>query len=213
MPRKVKETYPKLNRIKKAAKLSGASQRLVALWLDVDYTSISSWNSNKVQPNNDNINALGELLEIDNRELLEPQGRFKTGLTKELEGELTRLTKEEGIPFEIEKFDSTKNKNILVNNPELIQKIKNYADTYKKTHGKISPIYIDKSFSEISKEELKGHEIIICNAYETISENPEFQVVHVGLVNKLIAKFNQRVDAENYVDLILRGYVQFADED
>lgn len=209
MPRKLSGANPKLNRIKNALKVAGASQRLVCLWLDVDYTSISSWNSNNVQPNNDNLNTLGELLEIDNRELFESQGRFKTGLAKALDLELARLHKEEGIPFEIEKFDSVKKKNIWVNNPEFIKRLKNYATSYRKTHGKISPIYIGKTFSEISKDELKGKEIIICNSNDSTSKKTEYQVVHLQLEDPFIAKFNDRTLAENYVDLILRGFVKF----
>lgn len=209
MPRKLSGTNPKLNRIKNALKVAGASQRLVCLWLDVDYTSISSWNSNKVQPNNDNLNKLGELLEIDNRELFESQGRFKTGLAKALELELVRINKEESIPFEIEKFDSVKKKNIWVNNPELIKRLKKYAVTYKKTHGKISPIYLNKIFSEISKDELKGKEVIICNSNDSTSKKMEYQVVHLKIEDQFIAKFNDITSAENYVDLIHRGFVKF----
>ena len=58
-----------------------------------------------------------------------------------------------------------------------------------------------------------GNEIIICNTDENTSEKPEFQVVQISLGNKLIAKFNQRANAENYVDIILRGYIQFVYKD
>lgn len=37
----------------------------------------------------------------------------------------------------------------------------------------------------------------------------EYQVVHLDLEDPFIAKFNQHTDAENYVDLILRGFVKF----
>jgi len=60
---------------------------------------------------------------------------------------------------------------------------------------------------------LKEKEIIICKAAEITFKKLEFQIVHVGLENKMIAKFNQRIDAENYAELILRGYVQFGGKD
>lgn len=209
MPRNKNKDFIQKNRIKEEVKLAGASQRLLSLWLDVNYTTISPWNTNKSQPEEENLDKIGELLEIDNRELLESQGRFKTGLAKALELELVRINKEEGIPFEIEKFDSVKKKNIWVNNPEVIKRLKKYAATYKKTHEKISPIYLDKIFSEISKDELKGKEIIICNSNHSSSKKMEYQVVHLELEDQFIAKFNDITFAENYVDLIHRGFVKF----
>lgn len=209
MPRNNNKNFIQKNRIKKEAKLAGASQRLLSLWLDVNYTTISAWNTNKSQPEEENLDKIGELLEIDNRELFEPQDRFKTGLAEALELELSRLNKEEGLPFEIEKFDLVKNKNILVNNPEFIKRLKYYAGTYIKTHGKILPTYINKIFSEITKDELKGKEIILCNSDDSTSKKREYQVVYLGRDIPFIAKFNQRNHAENYVDLILRGFVKF----
>ncbi|RYE37699.1 MAG: hypothetical protein EOP48_28295 [Sphingobacteriales bacterium] len=121
-----------VNRIKQAAKETGASSRLISLWVDVDYTTVSNWSSNKYQPNDENLNQIGELLEKDNRDLLEPQGRSDTGLAKALEQELKRLHKEEGIPYEIEQFDKKKGVNVKVNNPELIKRLKEFAEGFKK---------------------------------------------------------------------------------
>lgn len=120
-----------VNRIKHAAKEAGASSRLISLWVDVDYTTVSNWSSNKYQPNDDNLNQIGELLQKDNRDLLEPQGRVDTGLAKALEQELKRLNKEEGIPYEIEQTDIKKRVNIKVNNPELIKRLKVFAEAFK----------------------------------------------------------------------------------
>jgi len=111
---------------------SGASQRLVSLWLDVNYTTVSSWNSNSTQPEEDNLNKIGELVEEDNRMLLEPQGRVNTGLAEAMERELKRLHKEEGLPYEVEKLDTKKGKSVKVNNPELIKRLKEFAEGYKK---------------------------------------------------------------------------------
>lgn len=132
MPRRKDKDFIQKNRVKEAVVASGASQRLVSLWLDVNYTTVSSWNSNTTQPEESNLNKIGELLEEDNRMLLEPQGRVNTGLTKALEQELKRLHKEEGMPYEIEQFDKKKGKSVKVNNPELIKRLKEFAEEYQK---------------------------------------------------------------------------------
>lgn len=121
-----------INRIKDAAANAGASNRLISLWTDVNYTTVSGWNANTSQPSEDNLNEIGELLQIDNRDLLAAQGRKNTGLTKALEQELKRLHKEEGLPYEVEKLDKKKGINVKVNNPELIKKLREFAARYKK---------------------------------------------------------------------------------
>lgn len=120
-----------INRIKEATELAGVSTRLISLWADVNYTTASSWNNNTSQPSEENINEIGELLEEDNRMLMKPQGRVKTGLGKALENELKRLNKDEKIPFEIEKFDRKKGVNVKVNNPALIERLKRFAVKYQ----------------------------------------------------------------------------------
>jgi len=121
-----------INQIKVVAKKSGASSRLISLWVDVDYTTVSGWNSNTSQPSYDNLNEVGELLQVDNRDLIAPQGRKNTGLTKALEKELQRLHKEEGIPYEVEKLDKKKGVNVKVNNPELMKRLREFAEEFKK---------------------------------------------------------------------------------
>jgi ABC-type Zn uptake system ZnuABC Zn-binding protein ZnuA len=132
MGRKKAEDAKIINRIKEASDEAGASSRLVSLWTDVNYTTVSSWNNNTSQPSEVNLNEIGELLEQDNRNLLAPQGRVNTGLTKALEQELKRLHKEEGMPYEIEQLDKKKGKSVKVNNPELIKKLKEFAEGYRK---------------------------------------------------------------------------------
>lgn len=60
------------------------------------------------------------------------RNRKTNGLTKALEQELKKLHKEEGIPYEVEKFDKKKGVNVKVNNPELIKRLKEFAEGYKK---------------------------------------------------------------------------------
>jgi len=121
-----------INRIKDAADKAGASNRLISLWTDVNYTTVSGWNANTSQPSADNLNEIGELLQVDNRELLASQGRKSTGLTKALEKELKRLHKEENIPYEVEQLDKKRGVNVKVNNPELIQRLKEFAEGLEK---------------------------------------------------------------------------------
>jgi len=135
MPRRKNSVVIQKNKIKEVTKVAGASQRLVALMLDVNYTTVSSWNSNTTQPSEENLDRIGELLQRDNRDLLEPQGRVDTGLAKALEQELKRLHKEDGIPYEIEKLDKKKSVNVKVNNPELIKRLRKFAEGYKKSQS------------------------------------------------------------------------------
>ena len=132
MPRRKNSVVIQKNKIKEVTKVAGASQRLVALMLDVNYTTVSSWNSNTTQPSEENLDQIGELLQRDNRDLLEPQGRIDTGLAKALESELKRLHKEEGIPYEVEKLDKKKGISVKVNNQEIIRRLKEFAAEYCK---------------------------------------------------------------------------------
>jgi len=132
MGRKSIQESVNINQIKDVAKKAGASSRLISLWVDVDYTTVSGWNSNTSQPSYDNLNEVGKLLQVDNRDLLAGQGRKNTGLTKALEQELKRLHKEEGLPYEVEKLDKKKGKNVKVNNPELIKRLKEFAEGHRK---------------------------------------------------------------------------------
>jgi|SRR5690606_29806032 len=137
MGRKKAGEAKNINRINEARKQSGASTRLISLWTDVKYSTASSWNSNTSQPNEENLDQIGELLEEDNRMLIAPQGREKTGLTQALEAELNRLHKVEGIPYQIKQFDEKKKKPVMVNNPKLKVALQDFAAQYKKKlHGK-----------------------------------------------------------------------------
>lgn len=135
MPRRKNSVRIQKNKIKEVTKVAGASQRLVALMLDVNYTTVSSWNSNTTQPSEENLNQIGELLQKDNRDLHEQQGRIDTGLAKALEQELKRLHKEEDIPYEVGKLDKKRGVSVKVNNPELVKRLREFAERYKKLKG------------------------------------------------------------------------------
>ena len=122
-----------INKIKSITNDKGISSRLVSLWVNVDYTTVSQWNSNNYQPNSDKLNKIGELLEVDNRDLFEPQNRIDTGLAKALQEELDRLNKSENIPYETEQINETTGKSNKVNNPKLIKALKEFANNYKES--------------------------------------------------------------------------------
>lgn len=132
MGRKKAGNVKNINRIKDAAEEAGVSNRLISLWTDVNYTTVSSWNSNTSQPGEDNLDEIGQLLEVDNRDLLEPQGRENTGFAKALEQELRRLHKIEGIPYELEKLDAKKGTKVKVNNQDLIKRLRQFAEKYNR---------------------------------------------------------------------------------
>lgn len=119
-----------LNKIKSIASEKGASSRLLSLWVNVDYTTVSQWNSNNYQPNSDNLNKIGELLEVDNKDLLESQNRIDTGLAEALQKELDRLHQIDKMPYEIDKIDKLTGKTVKVNNPKIIKALKEFAKKY-----------------------------------------------------------------------------------
>lgn len=105
---------------------------MISIFLDVRYTTVSKWNGNTTQPSKDNMDAVGELLEKDFRDLWEPQGRVGTGLAQAANTELERLNKEEKIPYVVEMTDKKTGNNTVVNNPILVRKIRDFVADYKK---------------------------------------------------------------------------------
>lgn len=127
MARKTKTELKLKNRIKDVIKEENVSAILVGLWTDVNKATVSAWNSNTSQPNDINLDKVGELFEIDNRMLYKPDQRVKTGLAQALQQELNRLTKIEKIPLYIDVMDSKTGKYIKMNNPLLVKALKDYA--------------------------------------------------------------------------------------
>ena len=64
------------------------------LYLDVEDATISNWNSNKMQPGLKRIEEIGDLLEVDNIELIASKYRKPTGLAGKLQLEYKRLLSE-----------------------------------------------------------------------------------------------------------------------
>ena len=231
MGRKKLDEVIRINRISEELKSLKISNFLLSVWTGAHVKTISSWRSNTSQPSEENLNQLGELFEKDNALLkVRDQSRRSTGLAKALDQELKRLMKVEKIPFEVEvdkevKKDGAKpesdagkdntkgKKSTKTINPVLIEKIKTFAEEYKKNNPPANLSYFDKQLSEIKDEELKGIEVFICDSNASEGEL-EYQIVHLGLGDdKLVAKFNRIADAEKYVDLIQRGYIDCKTEE
>lgn len=120
----------KINDIAKAIKNSPLQVAALALYLDVDDTTISKWNSNIAQPSLKRLNEVGEILEVDNKDLLSSQQRKQTGLAAALQVEYKRLlstglTKKVTIKDEI-------GINKQVNNPKMVEALRKFVHNWEK---------------------------------------------------------------------------------
>ncbi len=120
----------KINKIKEAIKDSSLQVVALSLYLDLDDTTISKWNSNISQPSLKRLNELGEILEVDNIDLLQSNPRKSTGLATALQNEYKRLLKA-GLPTKIQLSDvngDTKE----INNPEFVKALQEFVCNYRK---------------------------------------------------------------------------------
>lgn len=232
MGRQKREEAIKTNLIEEHIKKYKVSNMLLAIWTNVNYTQVSNWRSNVSQPSEENLNQLGELFERENALLkVSGQTRRNTGLAKALDQELKRLMKIEKIPFEVEvdkevkkgeaksesetgADDRQSKKSTKTINPLLVEKIKAFAEEYKKNNPPAPLTYFDKPLSKITKDELKGLELFICNAANKPSSvELAYQVLHsVEDQPQVIASFTTLTDVKNYVDLVQRGYIELSAE-
>lgn len=226
MGRKKLDEVIKINRISDELKRLKISNFLISIWTGVHIKTVSYWRSNNIQPSEENLNQLGELFERENALLkVAGQTRRNTGLAKALDQELKRLMKIEKIPFEIETNNSSEKSDIdsgaddtqskkstKTINPLLVKKIKAFAEEYKKSNPPAPLTYFDKPLTKITKDELKGLDLFICNATNKPSSvELAYQVLHsVKDQPQVIANFTKLADAKNYVDLIQRGYIELS---
>lgn len=232
MGRKKLDEVIKINRISDELKGLKISNFLISIWTGVHIKTVSYWRSNNIQPSEENLNQLGELFERENALLkVTGQTRRNTGLAKALDQELKRLMKIEKIPFEVEvdkevkkgeaksesdagADDTQSKKSTKTINPLLVKKIKAFAEEYKKNNPPALLTYFNKPLSKITKDELKGLDLFICNATNKPSSvELAYQVLHsVKDQPQVIACFTTLADAKNYVDLIQRGYIELSEE-
>ncbi|WP_312788928.1 hypothetical protein [Sphingobacterium sp.] len=119
----------KINNIKKAIKDSPLQVVALALYLDVDDTTISKWNSNAAQPSLKRLDEVGEILEVDNVGLIQSIPRHSTGLAQALQNEYKRLLKT-GMSVKIQSPDD-KGELKEINNPEFVKALQKFVADYK----------------------------------------------------------------------------------
>lgn len=120
----------KMNDIAKAIKDSPLQVAALALYLDVDDTTISKWNSNIAQPSLKRLNEVGEILEVDNKQLLSSEPRKQTGLAAALQVEYKRLLST-GLTKKVTIKDENGN-NKEVNNPKMVEALRDFVERYRK---------------------------------------------------------------------------------
>jgi hypothetical protein len=118
-----------INNIRKAIKDSPLQVVALALYLDVDDTTISKWNSNTAQPSLKRLDEVGEILEVDNVELIQSVPRHSTGLAQALQNEYKRLLKT-GMSIKIQSPDD-KGELKEINNPEFVRALQKFVANYK----------------------------------------------------------------------------------
>jgi len=231
MGRKLVLNAVKINSISEEMESTGVSIQLMVLWTGVSRATVHSWRSNTTQPKGETVNLVCDLFEKDFSLLLEAQNRKPTGLAQALQMELKRLMKIEKIPFEVEVDKEVKKgeaksesdagadspeskKSTKTINPLLVEKIKAFAEEYKKNNPPVPLTYFDKPLSKITKEELKGLELFICDSEKNSgSDKLRYQVISIVKdVIQVVANFAKITDAKNYVDLIQRGYIELSEE-
>ena len=124
----------KINNIKKAIKDSSLQVVALALYLDLDDTTISKWNSNTAQPSLKRLNEVGEILEVDNIDLIQSIPRESTGLATALQNEYKSLLKT-GMSTKI-KISDNNGEIKEVNNPEFVKALQEFVTGYRKNDPK-----------------------------------------------------------------------------
>lgn len=119
----------KINNIKKVLSSSGLQVKALALYLDMDDTTISKWNSNTAQPSLKRLDEVGEILEVDNVNLIQSIPRESTGLAVELQNEYKRLLKT-GMLAKIKKTNEMGELK-EVNNPVFVKALQNFVSEYR----------------------------------------------------------------------------------
>lgn len=110
--------------------MAGASSLLLSFYLEVNRTTVSKWNTNFFQPSIKQLDKIGDLLEIDNSELLLSNNRINTGLAKAAQKEFKRLIND-GAELYIQIKDENGGVKDIPN-PELVKKIQKFVEDYKR---------------------------------------------------------------------------------
>jgi len=124
----------KINNIGNALKKSSLQVTALALYLDVDDTTVSKWNSNTIQPSLKRLDEVGEILEVKNTDLVISEIRKPTGLADALQQEYKRLLKT-GMSKKIKAKDANGEEK-EINNPEFVKALRDFVKKYKEENTK-----------------------------------------------------------------------------
>ena len=131
----------KINNIGKFIKKSPLQVTALALYLDVDETTISKWNSNIAQPSLKRLDEVGDVIEVNNTDLVISEERKSTGLPAALQIEYKRLLKS-GMLKKVEAEDDNGELK-EINNPMFVQALRDFVEIYKR---RIRSKYLDLLF-------------------------------------------------------------------
>lgn len=121
-----------LNEIKAATAEANATSLLLAIYLNVDPTTVSKWNTNSSQPSLAILDRAGDFLETDNRNLVTRKARKKTGLAEAAQNELKRLMESGVNPYQLDENGKPTKKL----NPEMVTLIQDFVKKYQEKHSK-----------------------------------------------------------------------------
>lgn len=124
----------KINNIKKELGKTSLSVTALALYLDVNESTVSKWNSNIEEPAIKSLDNIGEVLEVDNSKLFHDNNREKSGLADAIQLKYKELVKKK-LPKKIESKDAKGNR-IMVNNPEMVKALRDFVEEYKNSKKK-----------------------------------------------------------------------------
>lgn len=120
----------KINNIRQELGRTSLQVTALALFLDVNESTVSKWNSNIEQPSLKRLDEVGDILETDNANLVISKDRKYTGLADALQKEYKRLLKS-GLAKKVRSTDKNGNE-IEVNNPAFVSALRNFVADYKK---------------------------------------------------------------------------------
>lgn len=120
----------KINNVKEELEKTKLSAAALALYLNVNESTVSKWKSHIEEPGIKSLDDIGEVLEVDNSALLLSNNRVGTGLADALQTKYKELIKQ-GMAKKVESNDSKGNP-VMVNNPEFVKALQDFVAEYKK---------------------------------------------------------------------------------
>lgn len=124
----------KINNIREELGQTSLQVTALALYLDVNESTVSKWNSNIEQPSLKRLDEIGDVLETNNTKLVASVDRKSTGLADDLQNEYKRLLKS-GLPKKVKGYDKHGNE-IEINNPIFVKAMRDFVEKYKEAANK-----------------------------------------------------------------------------